>query len=62
MNKIKIFKRFNVGIVPAFGFFIGVDKSGSIQILIGFVGIEYNYVGLCRKKIINHNFKPKNRF
>lgn len=61
MSKTSIFKRFTANIVPAFGLFIGHDDIGSIQILIGCVGIEFNYVGLCRKST-NSNLKKENRF
>ncbi len=61
MSNTKIFKRFTAGIVPAFGLFIGHDDRGSIQVLVGCVGIEFNYVGLCRKST-NSNLKKENRF
>jgi len=61
MSNTKIFKRFTLNVVPAFGLFIGYDDMGSIQILIGCVGIEFNYVGLCRKST-NSNLKKENKF
>lgn len=63
MSNTKVFKRFNVSIVPAFGLLIGHDDSSSIQLLLGCVGIEFNYNGLCRKqKLKSNEFKSKNKF
>lgn len=61
MSNIKVFNRFNTSIVPAFGFLIGHHDSGSIQILIACIGIDFNYVGLCRKST-SRNLKKENRF
>jgi hypothetical protein len=61
MSNTRVFKRFNASIVPAFGLLIGHDDSGSIQILIGCVGIEFNYIGLCRKKPKGNHFKKENQ-
>ena len=61
MSNTKIFRRFNASIVPAFGLFIGYDDSGSIQILLGCLGIEIDCTGLCRKST-NSNLKKENKF
>lgn len=61
MSNTKIFRRFNASIVPAFGLLIGHDDSGSVQVLIGCVGIEFNYIGICRKST-NNNLKKENKF
>ena len=61
MSNTKVFKRFNASIVPAFGLLIGHDDAGSIQILIGCVGIEFNYIGLCRKQKPRFNLKKENQ-
>jgi hypothetical protein len=61
MSNTKIFNRFTASIVPAFGFLIGHHDSGSVQLLIGCVGLEFNYVGLYRKST-NSNLKKENRF
>jgi len=61
MSNTKVFKRFNASIVPAFGLLVGHDDSGSIQILIGCVGIEFNYIGLCRKQKPRFNLKKENQ-
>jgi hypothetical protein len=61
MSNTKIFNRFNASIVPAFGFLIGHHDSGSIQILIACIGIDFNYIGLFRKST-NSNLKKENRF
>lgn len=46
MSNTRIFDRFTVSIVPAFGLLVGHDNSGSIQILIACVGIDFNYKDL----------------
>lgn len=61
MSNTKIFRRFNASIVPAFGLLVGHDDSGSVQVLIGCVGIEFNYIGICRKST-NNNLKKENKF
>jgi hypothetical protein len=61
MNKIKIFKRFKVYLAPGFGLLIANDNP-TVLILIGFVAIEFDYTGLCRKKKPRFNLKKENRF
>ena len=53
MSNTKIFDRFTLSIVPAFGLLVGHDNSGSIQILIACVGIDFNYKNLFTEE------KPK---
>lgn len=60
-NLKKTMKRFKVCMVPAFGLFIGYDDSGSIQVLLGCVGIEFNFIGLCRKQKPRFNLKKENQ-
>jgi hypothetical protein len=61
MSKTSIFNRFTTSIVPAFGLLIGHHDSGSVQVLFGCIGIEFNYIGLCRKST-NSNLKKENKF
>ena len=63
MSKTTILSRFHISIVPAIGIFIGYDNSKSIQMLIGFIGIDFNCKGLCGKNKPEGNyFKSDNKF
>ncbi len=62
MSNTKVFNRFTVTIVPAFGLLVGHHDSGSIQLLIGCVAIEFNYNGLFRKQKPRFNLKKENKF
>lgn len=62
MSNTKIFNRFIITIVPAFGLLIGHHDSGTIQLLIGCLAIEFNYNGLCRKQKPRFNLKKENKF
>jgi hypothetical protein len=63
MSKTTISSRFHISIVKAFGIFIAHDDAGLIQLLIGCVGIEFNYKGLLSKqKAKGNHFKPENKF
>ena len=61
MSNTKLWKRFTINIVPAFGFFIGHADSGNIQILFGCFGIEFNYVGLFSKEKPRFNLKKQSK-
>jgi len=61
MSNTKVFKRFNIRIVPAFGLIIGHDDSGSIHILIACVDIEFDYIGLCSKKKPRFNLNKESK-
>ena len=63
MSKTTILSRFHVSIVTAFGFFVAYENTSNIQILIGCIGIEFNYKGLFTKEKPKGNyFKPENKF
>jgi hypothetical protein len=61
MSNTKLWKRFKVYLVPGFGFLIANDNP-TVLILIGFVAIEFDYTGLCRKKKPRFNLKKENKF
>jgi hypothetical protein len=62
MSNTKIFNRFTVTKVSAFGLLIGHHDLGMIQLLIGCVAIEFNYNDLCRKQKPRFNLKKENKF